>query len=102
MKKIRFMFDYHCSPIWIYDDKGELICNGFSDELEKENEIAQLTNELADEYDSLFENNETAFEYKGFSSEEDKQFFLKKTNIAVALIKSRLGNNYIVESRVDL
>lgn len=33
MKKIRILLDYRCCPIWVFDEKGELMRNDLPDEL---------------------------------------------------------------------
>lgn len=33
MKKIKILLDYHCYPLWVYNEHGELIDNDIVDEL---------------------------------------------------------------------
>lgn len=59
MRKIKFLLEYQCLPIWVYDCNGELIENGLTLSLETEigNDIGLKLEKLKKEYDKLFEDN---------------------------------------------
>ena len=102
MKKIRFSPEYHCSPIWVIDEKGGLLVNGLPSELEKEKDLADLLEEIAKEFDSLFENNEVFFGYKGFTDESAKQTFSYKVDKAIELLSSKAGKSYLIQVEINV
>ena len=75
-RKIRVIWDYPCFPIWVYDEKGELIANSLPDELSGDEEFYALCRKLQLQYNSLFLDNEKEFSYIGFNDpDEEKQFY---------------------------
>ncbi|WP_099192867.1 hypothetical protein [Tepidibacter mesophilus] len=102
MKKIKIYLDYHCFPVWVYNDNGELIRNDLPKELSEDKEVDDAFVEIQNMYDDLFLDNSIEFKYIGFSSELDKQKYLKMIDNAVNLIKSKLGNSYNIEKKVDV
>jgi hypothetical protein len=102
MKTIKLMFDYKCFPLWIYNDDNEFIGNCLPNELLDESSIVNQLKEVQRIYDALFEDNEIAFKYKGFSDDEKKQEFSTKVREVVGLIKDKIGNFYNVESELNL
>lgn len=97
MKKIRFLLEYHCSPVWEYDDNNSLIDNGLPDDLLEDTELATLLESISDEYDSLFINNSVEFSYKGFSNSDDEKMFDEKIRKAIALLKESAEGKYTIE-----
>lgn len=102
MGKIKIYLDYHCYPVWVYNEKGELIDNNLPEELINDNEVDEAFTRIQDIYDSLFIDNSTEFDYKGFSKEDEKEEFLKMTESAIKLIMAKLGTTYVVENKVDV
>ena len=102
MKRIKIFLDYKCYPMWIYNERNELICNGIAEELTDDKEIKTILKEIQKNYEELFEDNEITFEYKGFNNEEDKKYFLKRTNQVIEMINLKLGKNYIIENAVKI
>lgn len=102
MRKIKVYLDYHCYPIWVYNDNGELIDNNLPEELINDNEVDEAFTKIQDTYDSLFIDNSTEFEYKGFNTEDEKKEFLKMIESAINIIKAKLGETYIVENKADV
>jgi hypothetical protein len=101
MKKNRFLLSYQCYPLWVYNEKGELIGDKLPIELTYDEDIKKLLDYIHEIYDSLFENNEFIFEYKGFKTEKEKETFLNKINEVTNLIKSKIGDKYIIENHID-
>ncbi|MDR1914446.1 MAG: hypothetical protein LBQ68_08215 [Clostridiales bacterium] len=97
MKKIKLMFDYECYPIWIYKESGELENNALPFELASNNIIKSLLEDLQKQYENLFINTATMFEYRGFQSQSIKEEFQQSINNVVSLMREALGNNYIIE-----
>lgn len=102
MKTIKIYLEYQCYPLWIYNDKGELVDNTIINELENETLIVKALDEIQEAYDHLFEDNEVNFEYKGFANEQEREQFLRLVNETVDDIESKLGNLYKVENKVNL
>ncbi len=101
MLKIKIYLDYRCFPVWIYNN-GELISNDLPKELSEDKEVDNAFVEIQNIYDSLFLNNSTEFKYIGFSSESDKQRYIKMIDDAVSLIEAKLGDSYAIEKKIDV
>ncbi|MDQ0271343.1 hypothetical protein [Cytobacillus purgationiresistens] len=102
MKTIKIELEYQCYPMWIYNEKGELIDNSIANELANETLIVKALDEIQEAYDNLFEDNEVNFEYKGFAQEQEREQFLLLVSETVDSIKSKLSNVYRVENKVNL
>ncbi len=95
MKKIRFMLEYGCSPIWVYNNNS-LIGVGLPEDL-SDNELSALLDSISIEYDKLFINNSVEFTYKGFSCDIDEHLFDEKLRKAISLLKEKSKNQYLIE-----
>lgn len=102
MRRIKIYLDYHCFPVWIYDDNGDLLDNDLPKELSKDMKVDNAFVEIQNVYDGLFLDNSTEFRYIGFSNESDKERFIKMIDDAVSLIASRLGDSYIIEKEIEV
>lgn len=102
MRKIKVFLDYQCYPIWVYNEKNELMYNDLPDELKNEAEIQELLKYIQITYDNLFIDTEVEFKYKGFDDEVRKIEFLRKTSKVMQLIESRLGDIYKIENKIDI
>lgn len=96
MKKIRFMLEYGCSPIWVLND-DTLICVGLPEDLSQNQELKELLESISIEYDSLFINNSIEFSYKGFLNDESEKNFDNKVKKAIKLLREAAKNKYIIE-----
>ncbi|HZG14450.1 MAG TPA: hypothetical protein VE710_05440 [Candidatus Bathyarchaeia archaeon] len=102
MRKIKIFLEYRCYPMWVYDEKDELLDNDLIDELKNDTEIDKMLLEIQSTYDELFEDNPIVFEYKGFTQESERKAFLQKVENAISLIKQKIGENYILENKVSI
>ncbi|WP_416147662.1 hypothetical protein ACM26V_15655 [Salipaludibacillus sp. HK11] len=102
MNIIKIFLEYQCYPMWIYNEQGELVDNDLVGELEGEDEIDNMLLEIQNIYDSLFEDNDINFEFKGFSKENEKTVFFKKVEKTITLIKEKLGDKYLIENKVEI
>lgn len=46
MQKIKFMLEYNCIPIWLYDSEGNLIGPELPEELSNDHEFVALINQV--------------------------------------------------------
>ncbi|TRW22702.1 hypothetical protein FL857_11025 [Criibacterium bergeronii] len=102
MGKIKIYLDYHCYPVWVYNEKGELIDNNLPEELINDKEVDEAFTRIQDIYDNLFIDNSIEFGYKGFSREDEKEDFLKMIENAINIIMTKLGTTYLVENNVEV
>jgi len=51
MKKIRFLLEYNCLPLWIYGENGEQYGSGIPDELMNNKEFVNLINIIQNDID---------------------------------------------------
>ena len=94
--------EYKCYPMWIYGEDGEFIDNDLVEELQDDNEVDVILTSIQDAYDRLFEDNKLVFRYKGFKNEKEKKQFIMRIQSAINLIKSKVGNKYIIENCIEL
>ena len=94
------MPEYHCSPVWLYDESGELLANDLPDDLNN-GELSDLIKEVAHEYDSLYEDNEVVFEYCGFQNEISKQLFFSKVHRAIDILNRKAMGLYEIEVQIS-
>jgi len=100
MKTIRFMFDYSCYPLWLYDEpsgnesRGTIIGPEPPPELEEYPELETNLDRIRDIYLSLFINTPIEFDYKGFDSEEEQRSFIELVHGTVAMLRDKLGDKY--------
>ncbi len=100
MRKIRILLEYRCYPIWVYNEKGEIVLNDVPNELKNEIDIQNLLKDIQDKYDSLFIDNKVEFRYKGFDNVVEEKKFISKISKVVQLIESKVGNTYKIENSV--
>lgn len=100
MKKIKFMLEYQCSPIWVENEEGELLGNGLPCELATDYELSSLLDIIHKTFDDLYENNEVYFGYHGFSNKNEKEEFINQVNKAIDMLKRKAGNSYLIQ--IDL
>lgn len=100
MKKIRLYLDYHCFPVWSYDENGSLIWDDFPPDDQPGGRLEELKNIIVDEYDSLF-NDGHEFSYKGFSSKEEAQKFVSHLDEFKKLVKEKYSKNYEIIDDFD-
>ncbi|WP_322436452.1 hypothetical protein [Lactiplantibacillus plantarum] len=100
VKKIRIMLEYGCYPIWLYDEKGNLISNDLPQVLRKDATLNKKLLVLQKQYDSLFTNNQHDFSYNGFATAADEQQFLRAFMVIHKDLKRRLGGKYAVLNKI--
>jgi hypothetical protein len=96
MRKLRFMLEYNCEPVWVLDG-NMLVSAGLPDDLAGNAELAALTKEISAEYDSAFVNTPVEFSYKGFPDEEAEAAFEKKLVRAIELLRKEAEGRYTVK-----
>ncbi|MCL1976206.1 MAG: hypothetical protein FWG61_08610 [Firmicutes bacterium] len=101
MKKIRFLLEYNCLPIWIYGENGEPYGPDIPDELKNDKEFVSMINMIQEEYDGLFENNNMRFEFNGFASEYHKNRFLENVARAIDMAETKVGNLYQIQNDIN-
>ena len=101
-KEIRLMLEYECYPLWIYDEKGSLIDNDLIDEIKKDDTLCGMLEGLQTEFERLYVNNQIEFKYVGFSSENAKQNFAKKTENIHSRLCKLLEDKYTRAEAIEL
>ena len=61
--------------MWVYDEKGALLCNDLPEDLQGKEELDKLCREVQQLYESQFIDNETTFEYVGFPTQTQQDAF---------------------------
>ena len=102
MKKIKFMYEYKCFPLWLYDNKDELIGCELPEELKTDINLKRLLESLQDEYDALFIDNEIEFDFVGFKNTTDRQSFIDKTTEAISILRDKLDKLYIITISIHI
>lgn len=98
-KTIKVIWDYHCFPIWIYDENNELIDTVLPDELTNNTEFEILCDNLQAQYDSLFINNKVEFRYVGFTDNQERDKFYRDVKKMNDILLESLSSLYNIEIR---
>ena len=99
IKRIRVMLEYHCYPVWLYDENDDVIDTLLPEEL-RNTELDAKFDDLQARYDSLFVNNTKEFSYKGFSSPEEKDKFMSDWQTAYDELVEAVGNRYPITNEI--
>ena len=102
MKKLRLLLEYKCFPVWLYDENGNLVDNDSPVELKSNMELDDRLTKMQAEYDGLYEDSETQFEYVGFTDTEQKRAFEDEIEQVYRKIKELVGESYYVENSIKL
>ena len=94
---IRIIFDYKCFPVWIYNDKGQLITNDLPEYLIGDEIIDPIFVTLQEQYNNLYIDDDKEFKFKGFVSDDDEKKFLENVSKAVDLLKQRVNKSTVVK-----
>lgn len=101
LKKIRLMLDYKCYPVWLYDEKGDIIDTLLPKELRNDKALDTKFEDLQKRYNSLFIDNKHEFSFVGFLDEEEKEEFLRDWNSAVTELKDKLKGKYTISDEIE-
>lgn len=102
MDKIKIFLEYQCYPMWIYNEKGELVDNDLVEELKNEIQIDNMLLEIQSIYDDLYEDNAISFEFKGFTQELEKESFIQKVEDVISVIMEKVGDKYLIEKKINI
>ena len=102
MKRIKLYLDYHCYPMWIYDENDMLVANDLVEELKCDLEVADCLDEIQNIYDSLFEDNKICFKYKGFENQSERELLMNKISFVSQIIDSKLGELYRIVNQIKI
>lgn len=102
IKKIRVMLEYHCYPVWLYDEDGDIVDTLLPEELRDDKALDQRFDDLQSRYDALFIDNAHDFTYVGFTTDEQKQCFLADWDEAVAELEKKLNGKYPIVDDIGL
>ena len=94
-KKIKFLLDYECSPIWVYENE-DLIYNGLPAEFVNDDKFRNIVDKIQNVYETLFENTEISFVYKGFSNSKERKEFLIMVEQCITMLNEKAEKNYEV------
>lgn len=98
MKTIKLKFEYHCFPIWIYDENGHFVDNNLPIELSGDKDIEAACREAQLIYDNLFVDDGTVFEYTGFKDNHELTTFQTLVDYITDYLRRKISTLYIVES----
>jgi len=101
IKTLRLMLEYHCYPVWLYDENGNVVDTLLPEDLRSDTELDSKFDDLQTRYDSLFIDNSHEFSYTGFKSEEEKSVFLNDWKSAVNELTSKTNGKYIIIDDID-
>lgn len=96
MQTIKINFEYGAFPVWIYDDEGNFIENSLPSYLLKNEELQTMFDNLQIKYDSLFIDNPTNFEYKGFESKNAESEFYKQVQEAKEKLNALNNGSFVI------
>lgn len=101
MNTLKYSLEYHCYPIWNYDETGELIDNDLPDELRNDTELDSLLLAIQEKFDDLFTDTPKEFSSHGFKTEADRQLFLTMLFSSVEMLCQRYGTHYHIDCKYN-
>lgn len=101
IKTLRIMLEYHCYPVWLYDEAGNIVDTLLPEELRNDAELDFKFDDLQARYDALFVNNAHEFDYIGFKTETDKSDFLRDWQSAVSELRIKTQGRYVIIDEIE-
>lgn len=101
IKTLRLMLEYKCYPVWLYDEKGNIVDTLLPEELRSDAELDSKFDDLQARYDSLFKDNEHEFSFMGFTSNEEKALFFADWNLAVQELAEKTEGRYNIVDDIN-
>lgn len=99
MNTLKYSLEYHCYPIWNYNEDGELVDNDLPDELRSDVELDSMLLKVQELFDSLYIDTPTEFSSHDFATNTERQQFVSLLFKSLHLIEQRYGNKYIIECK---
>ena len=100
--KLRLMLDYHCYPVWLYNEKDEIVDTLLPEELRSDIVLDSKFDDLQARYDALFIDNGYEFDFKGFESDKAKEEFLEDWANAVNELILKTNGLYTIIDDIRL
>ncbi len=101
IKRIKVMLEYGSYPVWLYDEKGDLVDTLPPEEIRSNKELDCKFDDLQARYEALFINNSKEFSYVGFEKQEEKDKFLADWNTAVNELRAATKNLYEISDEIN-
>lgn len=101
MKIIKLSFDYGTSPIWVYDENGDMETNGLPEELLADSELVKSFDNLQNAYENLFINNKDVFCYRGFRNVKEKEAFKSLLTTAPAMLINKTTGKFEIKNNLE-
>jgi hypothetical protein len=96
IKKIRLILEYHCYPVWLYDENDDVIDTLLPDELRSDFELDAKFDDLQERYDALFINNSHEFSYVGFKNDDERNKYMEDWKTAINELKTKINGKYSI------
>jgi hypothetical protein len=96
IKKIRLILEYHCYPVWLYDENDDVIDTLLPDELRSDFELDAKFDDLQERYDALFIDNSHEFSYVGFKNDDERNKYMEDWKTAINELKTKINGKYSI------
>ena len=96
------MLDYHCYPVWLYDENGDIVDTLLPDELRTDTALDAKFDDLQERFDALYIDNEHEFSFRGFQTKEEKERFLSDWQSAILELKEKTNGKYEIVDDIDV
>jgi hypothetical protein len=96
IKKIRLMLEYHCYPVWLYDENDDVIDTLLPEELRSDFELDAKFDDLQARYDALFIDNSHEFSYVGFKNDDERNKYMEDWKTTVNELKAKTNGKYSI------
>ena len=95
MKTITLSLEYGAWPLWLLDEKGQVIDTAMPEEWADEKNLESLLDELQRFHESQFVDDGKAFECRGFADENEKARYLALLQEAREHIAKIIPDNWV-------
>ena len=101
VKTLRIMLEYHCYPVWLYDEDGNIIDTLLPEELRSDSDLDARFDDLQTRYDALFTDNTHEFDYIGFKTEAEKNEFIEDWENSVEELREKTHGRYEIIDEIN-
>lgn len=98
--KLRLLLEYHCYPVWLYDEDGDVVDTLLPEELRTDLALDKKFDDIQDRYDALFIDTPKEFAYVGFKNEEDKSKFIVDLQETIDELICKCNGRYLIQNDI--
>ena len=101
IEKIKVFLEYNTFPVWLYNEKEEIVDNDLPQEWESDKALEDAFMELSDFYDTFFVDTPNEFRYEGCKNEKERKKLKALADFAIKLLVERNQGKYTIIDNIS-